>query len=95
VNSVATCRNDSTTSAAVAIAYAANGHLRRSAKQTAMTRVRTAKSAVLPPGTGWLTASAATRTTKMGAVHGDPDPGALIPLRRVGEEEHVEQVHWN
>src|SRR5215213_7316312 len=29
------------------------------------------------------------------AVHGDPDPGALIPLRRVREGEHVEQDHWN
>src|SRR5215203_2159119 len=31
----------------------------------------------------------------LGAVHGDPDPGALIPLRRVREGEHVEQDHRN
>ena len=30
------------------------------------------------------------RKHALGAVHGDPDPGALIPLRRVGEDEHVE-----
>ena len=82
VNSVATCRKDSTTSAAVAIAYVASGHLRLSAKQTAMTRVRTAKSAVLPPGTGWRTASDATRTTKIRAIPASTTSGGTRWRRR-------------